>query len=110
MIGFTGARVIEQTLKVKLPEGFQEAEFLMAHGQIDKVVPRKEMRATLARLLEYMKGALQGTGQPRGKRAEPTAEKPAAPEATVPETPAKPRRPRAPRKRAAPRPAPRRRN
>jgi acetyl-CoA carboxylase carboxyl transferase subunit beta len=54
MIGFTGARVIEQTLKVKLPEGFQEAEFLLEHGQIDKVVPRKELRPTLARLLDYL--------------------------------------------------------
>src|SRR6185295_12606612 len=53
MIGFTGARVIEQTIKVKLPEGFQEAEFLLKHGQVDLVVPRKDMRTTLARLLSY---------------------------------------------------------
>ena len=53
MIGFTGARVIEQTIKKKLPEGFQEAEFLLEHGQIDMVVERKNMRETLARLLAF---------------------------------------------------------
>ncbi|GMV80928.1 MAG: acetyl-coenzyme A carboxylase carboxyl transferase subunit beta [Planctomycetota bacterium] len=53
MIGFTGARVIEQTIKVKLPEGFQTAEFLLKYGQIDMVVPRKDMRGTLARILGY---------------------------------------------------------
>jgi len=57
MIGFTGARVIEQTIKVKLPPGFQEAEFLMQHGQLDLVVPRKDMRGTLARLLDYSENA-----------------------------------------------------
>jgi len=53
MIGFTGARVIEQTIKKKLPEGFQTSEFLLKHGQIDMVVARKDMRATMARLLAY---------------------------------------------------------
>ncbi len=53
MIGFTGARVIEQTIKKKLPEGFQESEFLLEHGQIDMVVQRKNMRDTLAKLLRY---------------------------------------------------------
>ena len=54
MIGFTGARVIEQTIKKKLPEGFQESEFLLEHGQIDKVVERKNLRETLSRMLRYM--------------------------------------------------------
>jgi acetyl-CoA carboxylase carboxyl transferase subunit beta len=53
MIGFTGARVIEQTIKKKLPEGFQESEFLLEHGQIDMVVDRKNLRDTLARLLLF---------------------------------------------------------
>jgi acetyl-CoA carboxylase carboxyl transferase subunit beta len=50
IIGFAGARVIEQTIREKLPEGFQRAEYLRDHGMVDMVVPRNEMRATLARL------------------------------------------------------------
>ncbi|HEY8261397.1 MAG TPA: acetyl-CoA carboxylase, carboxyltransferase subunit beta, partial [Methylosinus sp.] len=50
IIGFAGARVIEQTIREKLPEGFQRAEYLRDHGMVDMVVPRTEMRATLARL------------------------------------------------------------
>jgi len=53
MIGFTGARVIEQTIKKTLPEGFQESEFLLEHGQIDMVVTRKTLRETLARIVAY---------------------------------------------------------
>ena len=51
LIGFAGARVIEQTVRETLPEGFQRAEYLHAHGIVDMVVHRGEMRATLARLL-----------------------------------------------------------
>jgi acetyl-CoA carboxylase carboxyl transferase subunit beta len=50
IIGFAGARVIEQTIREKLPEGFQRAEYLRDHGMVDMVVPRQEMRDTLARL------------------------------------------------------------
>jgi acetyl-CoA carboxylase carboxyl transferase subunit beta len=50
IIGFAGARVIEQTIREKLPEGFQRAEYLRDHGMVDMVVPRQEMRETLARL------------------------------------------------------------
>jgi len=50
-VGFAGARVIEQTIRKKLPEGFQSAEFLMEHGFIDAVCPRSELRKTLATLL-----------------------------------------------------------
>ncbi|GAC1332858.1 MAG: acetyl-CoA carboxylase, carboxyltransferase subunit beta [Beijerinckiaceae bacterium] len=50
VIGFAGARVIEQTIRERLPEGFQRAEYLQAHGMVDMVVSRLEMRATLARL------------------------------------------------------------
>ena len=51
LIGFAGPRVIEQTIGEKLPEGFQHAEFQREHGFVDAVVPRPEMRETLARLL-----------------------------------------------------------
>lgn len=54
LIGFAGQRVIEQTIREKLPEGFQRSEFLLEKGMVDKVVPRKEMRATLARLLRVL--------------------------------------------------------
>jgi acetyl-CoA carboxylase carboxyl transferase subunit beta len=50
IIGFAGARVIEQTIREKLPEGFQRAEYLRDHGMVDMVVPRQDMRETLARL------------------------------------------------------------
>lgn len=55
LIGFAGPRVIEQTIGEKLPEGFQRAEFLLEHGFIDKIVERKEMKHTLAKLLEMHK-------------------------------------------------------
>ncbi|MCR4337547.1 MAG: acetyl-CoA carboxylase, carboxyltransferase subunit beta [Candidatus Omnitrophica bacterium] len=53
LIGFTGPRVIEQTIRQKLPEGFQRSEFLLAHGLIDMICHRKDMKETLARLIEY---------------------------------------------------------
>jgi acetyl-CoA carboxylase carboxyl transferase subunit beta len=49
LIGFAGPRVIEQTIRQKLPEGFQRAEFLLEHGMLDMVVDRRELKATLAR-------------------------------------------------------------
>ncbi|MFO1037082.1 MAG: acetyl-CoA carboxylase, carboxyltransferase subunit beta [Geminicoccaceae bacterium] len=55
VIGFAGSRVIEQTIREKLPEGFQRAEYLLAHGMIDQVVHRFELRATLARLLDLLR-------------------------------------------------------
>jgi acetyl-CoA carboxylase carboxyl transferase subunit beta len=54
LIGFAGARVIEQTIREKLPEGFQRAEYLLDHGMVDMVVHRHEMRATLARLCRIL--------------------------------------------------------
>jgi acetyl-CoA carboxylase carboxyl transferase subunit beta len=57
VIGFAGARVIEQTVRERLPEGFQRAEFLQAHGMVDMVVPRPQMRATLARLCRLLTGS-----------------------------------------------------
>lgn len=56
MIGFAGRRVIEQTIRQKLPDQFQTAEFLLEKGHIDMVVDRHDVKATLARLLEYVKG------------------------------------------------------
>ena len=54
LIGFTGPRVIEETIKQKLPEGFQKSEFMLEHGLVDMVVPRTELRDVLAELIEYM--------------------------------------------------------
>ena len=55
LIGFAGARVIEQTVREKLPEGFQRAEYLHAHGIVDMVVKRADMQATLARLISLLR-------------------------------------------------------
>jgi acetyl-CoA carboxylase carboxyl transferase subunit beta len=54
LIGFAGARVIEQTIREKLPEGFQRAEYLKDHGMVDMVVHRHELRPTLARLCRLL--------------------------------------------------------
>ena len=53
LIGFAGPRTIYQTIKVKLPEGFQRSEFLLEHGFIDMIVGRKDMRNEIARLIDY---------------------------------------------------------
>jgi len=57
LIGFAGPRVIEQTIRQKLPEGFQRSEFLLEHGMIDLVIDRREMKAALARALRFMGAA-----------------------------------------------------
>jgi len=54
LIGFAGPRVIEQTIRQKLPAGFQRSEFLLEHGMLDAVVHRKELKAYIARALEFM--------------------------------------------------------
>jgi acetyl-CoA carboxylase carboxyl transferase subunit beta len=54
LIGFAGPRVIEQTIRQKLPPGFQRSEFLLQHGMLDAVVPRKQLKAYIARALEFM--------------------------------------------------------
>lgn len=54
LIGFAGPRVIEQTIRQKLPKGFQRSEFLLEHGMIDMVVDRRQMRETIIRLLNFM--------------------------------------------------------
>jgi len=53
LIGFAGPRVIEQTIRQKLPEGFQRAEFLLEHGFLDAIVPRKEMKNYISRALDF---------------------------------------------------------
>jgi len=54
LIGFAGPRVIEQTIRQKLPEGFQRSEFLLTHGMLDAIVPRKEMKQYIIRALDFM--------------------------------------------------------
>jgi acetyl-CoA carboxylase carboxyl transferase subunit beta len=55
LIGFAGPRVIEQTIRQKLPEGFQRSEFLVEHGMLDIVVDRRDLKATIARSLRFMR-------------------------------------------------------
>jgi acetyl-CoA carboxylase carboxyl transferase subunit beta len=55
IIGFAGARVIEQTIKQKLPEGFQRSEYLLDHGMVDRIVDRKEMKNLLGKFLEMLR-------------------------------------------------------
>jgi acetyl-CoA carboxylase carboxyl transferase subunit beta len=54
LIGFAGPRVIEQTIRQKLPLGFQRSEFLMEHGFVDMIVHRKDLKTTLSQLLDYL--------------------------------------------------------
>ncbi len=54
LIGFAGPRVIEQTIRQKLPQGFQRSEFLLEHGMLDAVVPRKELKSYIDRALSFM--------------------------------------------------------
>ncbi len=54
LIGFAGPRVIEQTIRQKLPEGFQRSEFLLEHGMLDLVIDRREIKGTIARVLRFM--------------------------------------------------------
>ena len=67
LIGFAGPRVIEQTIRQKLPEGFQRSEFLLEHGMLDAVVHRRELKAYIARALEFM------TPDGAALRAQPSA-------------------------------------
>jgi acetyl-CoA carboxylase carboxyl transferase subunit beta len=82
LIGFAGARVIEQTVRETLPEGFQRAEYLHEHGIVDMVVPRPEMRETLGRILHLLSGKLPEPPPPEPE-AEPPAESEVLPEAAA---------------------------
>jgi acetyl-CoA carboxylase carboxyl transferase subunit beta len=64
LIGFAGARVIEQTVREKLPEGFQRAEYLLEHGILDMVVKRHDMRTTLARTISLLREPLPVATEP----------------------------------------------
>jgi len=70
LICFAGPRVIQQTIREQLPEGFQKAEYLLAHGMIDMVVHRHQMRATLARLCRLLTGEAAGVRAGRSAGAE----------------------------------------
>ncbi|MGH9466861.1 MAG: acetyl-CoA carboxylase, carboxyltransferase subunit beta [Terriglobales bacterium] len=86
LIGFAGPRVIEQTIRQKLPADFQRSEFLLAHGMLDAIVPRSELRAYLARALAFLQavpapagmsaaapaaGQVKAAGQVRGAAGDP---------------------------------------
>ncbi len=64
LIGFAGPRVIEGTIRQKLPEGFQRSEFLLEHGMIDTIAPRAEMKQRLATILSLLCGGLRKTQRP----------------------------------------------
>jgi acetyl-CoA carboxylase carboxyl transferase subunit beta len=68
LIGFAGPRVIEQTIRQKLPEGFQRSEFLAEHGMLDLVVDRRDLKATVARALRFM-GAEPAAAQAQEDRS-----------------------------------------
>ncbi len=74
VIGFAGARVIEQTIREKLPEGFQRSEYLMEHGMVDMVVSRLEMKETVARLLKILVKEKPAAAEPLPPMPEPAAE------------------------------------
>ena len=54
LVGFAGPKVIQQTVRVQLPEGFQTSEFLLEHGFIDRIVHRRDLRSMLAQILDYV--------------------------------------------------------
>jgi acetyl-CoA carboxylase carboxyl transferase subunit beta len=64
LIGFAGPRVIEQTIRQKLPDGFQRSEFLIDHGMLDLVVDRRDMKATIARALRFMRAEPAAVTEP----------------------------------------------
>ncbi len=72
LIGFAGQRVIEQTIKQELPEGFQTSEFLLEHGMLDAIVDRRQMKAEIARLLRHMLGLPAPAGGRSNGAARPT--------------------------------------
>ena len=71
LIGFAGPRVIEQTIRQKLPEGFQRSEFLLEKGMLDLVVDRREMKATIANALRFMGAVRRSPPVPAGLAAAP---------------------------------------
>lgn len=94
LIGFAGPRVIATTIKKELPKGFQRAEFLLEKGQIDRIVPRSQMKDELARLLAYATGRDPVAAyKPQAVAAEPVIEVPPLPlSEEEPEPKSKPKR------------------
>src|SRR5260370_8084722 len=95
LIGFAGARVIEQTIREKLPEGFQRAEYLKDHGMVDMVVHRHDLRPTLARLCRLLtkSPAIEAASKPAPQLTMPTqivSSPNALPPAPHPPTPPRP--------------------
>jgi acetyl-CoA carboxylase carboxyl transferase subunit beta len=91
VIGFAGARVIEETIREKLPEGFQRAEYLLEHGMLDRVVHRRDLRGELIRITDLLMNTREGatvvpllapenakTDQPQASAEHPDEERPAA--------------------------------
>ncbi len=76
LIGFAGPRVIEQTVREKLPEGFQRSEFLLEHGAIDMIVDRREMRDTIASILAMLMAAKSALAEGGGQPEESAADEP----------------------------------
>jgi acetyl-CoA carboxylase carboxyl transferase subunit beta len=74
LIGFAGPRVIEQTIRQKLPEGFQRSEFLLDHGMLDLIVDRRELKSTIARALRFMRPDLCVVAPPAVELAMPAAQ------------------------------------
>ena len=83
LIGFAGPRVIEQTLRQKLPSGFQRSEFLLEHGMLDMIVDRRELRAMIARTLRFMGAAPQRQPRSTRSRHRPHGTLPGPPEPTL---------------------------
>ena len=73
LIGFAGPRVIEQTIREKLPEGFQRAEYLREHGMVDIVVHRSEMKNTLAQVLQILTCRKTGISESKSDKAKKSA-------------------------------------
>src|SRR3546814_18776845 len=69
LIGFAGQRVIEQTIREKLPEGFQRAAYLLQHGMIDMVVPRQQLKERLATTIGYLMPETKAAGNGRLRAA-----------------------------------------
>jgi len=87
-IGFAGKRVIEETIRESLPEGFQSAEYLLDHGMVDMVVPRGELRATLMRILALLQNRTPLAEVVKLPSGEASADKPAAQKQTKAAAPA----------------------
>src|SRR5690349_4179994 len=73
LIGFAGPRVIEQTIRQKLPDGFQRSEFLLEKGMIDLVVDRREMKAAIGRALRFMTARIVAAREAADRAAAQTA-------------------------------------